>query len=124
MQVHNIGEIWAATLLEMTRRAVDEVGDKARAYAICFQVVVDGLKLTPANPTFLQARDSMVAALADLGTTAAITSQEQAQVRRALWRAFAQFGMGTGATSVGGGFGTNTPDSQVPDDLDDPGDVS
>jgi hypothetical protein len=53
-EVHNVGEIWCATLMEMNRRT-------ERHFAV--QLVIDALKLTPANPNFLQARVSGVSSL-------------------------------------------------------------
>src|SRR5206468_1325821 len=43
-EVHNNGEIWCAALMELNRR----IGP-----ALAIQVVTDGLKVTPANPTCL-----------------------------------------------------------------------
>ena len=53
-EVHNNGEIWCAALMELNRRI---------GAALAIQIVVDGLKLTPANPTYLQARDAILTAL-------------------------------------------------------------
>ena len=53
-QVHNIGEIWCATLLDMNRRIGAVLG---------LQLVVDALKLSPASPGFLDMRDAILAAL-------------------------------------------------------------
>lgn len=51
---HPIGEIWCATLLEMNRNIGTLLG---------VQLVVDALKLTPANPSFLDSRDAILDAL-------------------------------------------------------------
>jgi hypothetical protein len=51
---HPIGEIWCATLMEMNRNIGAELG---------VQLVVDALKLSPTNPSFLEMRDSILAAL-------------------------------------------------------------
>ena len=40
---HDLGEIWCATLMEMNRNIGKLLG---------LQLVVDGFKLTPANPSF------------------------------------------------------------------------
>ena len=53
-EVHNIGEIWCATLLEMNRRIGKEQ---------TLNLVLDSLRLAPANPSFIDMRDSMLAAL-------------------------------------------------------------
>jgi extracellular elastinolytic metalloproteinase len=108
--------------MEMNRRAVDELwsngqSNKGRAYAICWQAVVDGLKLTRENPSFLEARDAIFLALDDLLSSNRITSGEYSAVRRAAWTAFAKFGMGRNATSQDAGFGQITEDTSLPDNL-------
>jgi Fungalysin metallopeptidase (M36) len=50
MEVHKVGEIWCATLMEMNRRT-------DRFFAV--QLIIDALKLTPANPSLLDARDAI-----------------------------------------------------------------
>jgi hypothetical protein len=80
-EVHAQGEVWAAALWDL-RVAVGSV--KA-----C-PVVVSGMKLTPCNPTMLQARDAILQA--DLNINGGAN-------RCALWRVFAGRLMGTGASS-------------------------
>jgi hypothetical protein len=67
-EVHNIGEVWATmlwegysallrdTLGESPRLTFAEARDRMRDY------IVAGYKLTPANPTLLEARDAVLAA--------------------------------------------------------------
>ena len=50
---HDAGEVWAATLWDV-RTALGK--------AITEQLVVSGMKLTPCNPTMLQARDAIIQA--------------------------------------------------------------
>ena len=59
---------------------------------ICIQDVIDGMKLQPCNPNFLQARDAIL--LADENNYAG------RNVCR-WWRGFAKRGMGVLATSTG-----------------------
>jgi extracellular elastinolytic metalloproteinase len=92
-KIHNVGEIWCATLLELTRRITAVLGDKERAYRVTWQAVVDGLKLTPKNPSFLTARDAVLRALRDLRGSR-LTEAEYPAVRQAAWESFAKFGMG------------------------------
>jgi len=91
-QVHNIGEIWCATLMEMSRR----IGK-----GLAVQLVVDALKLSPANPSFLNMRDALVAALGHMHTAGQLTDDQNADALEGMWGAFAQFGMGPGARSNG-----------------------
>lgn len=65
-EVHNSGELWAVTLWECyaallqatPRLTFDQARDRFMRY------LVAGLKLTPAQPTFTEARDAMLAAAA------------------------------------------------------------
>ena len=50
-EVHNGGEIWCATVLEMNRNIGDELGS---------QLMVDALKMVQTNPSFLNMRDSIL----------------------------------------------------------------
>jgi len=80
-EVHNVGELWAATLWDVRT----SVGD-----ATTQQLVVSGMKLTPCNPTMLNARDAIISADANINAGAN---------KCAIWRAFAGRQMGTGASS-------------------------
>ena len=77
------------------------LNDKPRAYAIAWQSVVDGLKVTAANPSFLDTRDAIVDAIEDLHAGGLITEDEHRKTRQAFWKAFAHFEMGNNATSQG-----------------------
>jgi len=92
-EVHNIGELWCATLLEMNRNINDNT--------LSMQLVVDALKLSPTNPSFLNMRDSILQSLDDKLTTDQISSTIHNQVKKAIWKAFAKFGMGPNASSNG-----------------------
>lgn len=81
-EVHDAGEIWAATLFDIR---------EILGAAITEQLVVSGMKLTPCNPTMLQARDAIIAADANLNDGAN---------RCELVTAFAGRGMGTTAFSI------------------------
>ena len=97
--MHDIGEVWCATLMMMTRKLRAALGNDQQGYRLAWQIVTDGLKLTPANPTFLDARDAILRALDDLGTTNHIPPATHTLARKAAWQAFAHFGMGVNATS-------------------------
>jgi len=75
-QVHNDGEIWAATLLDIRAALGAETTDA---------LVLDGLRLTPCGPTFIDARDAI------LGADDATNGSANARV---LWEAFANRGLG------------------------------
>ena len=80
-EVHDVGELWAATLWDVR---------KAIGAAIVEQLVISGMKLTPCNPTMLQARDAIIQADANINAGAN---------RCKIWGAFAGRQMGTGASS-------------------------
>jgi hypothetical protein len=87
-EVHNQGEVWCVTLREMWSSLVGKSGwDVGNELAM--QLVTDGLKLSPANATFLEARDGIIQA--DLLDTGGDNYAE-------IWTAFAKRGMGYSAS--------------------------
>jgi large repetitive protein len=90
-QVHNTGTVWAtmlwgcyaALLNDHPRLSFDEAQDRMKRY------LVAGYKLTPAAPTFVEARDALLAAMA----------VEDADDFAACATAFAARGLGTGAVA-------------------------
>lgn len=97
-EVHDIGEVWCATLMMMTRKIRASLGNDQQGYKLAWQMVTDGLKLTPANPTFLDARDAILLALSHLNTTNYTSTGAHSLVHKAAWEAFAHFGMGINAS--------------------------
>jgi len=95
--VHAKGCVWANALYEGYWNIVDEEGWVEDIYSrqggngIVLQDVVDGMKLQPCNPTFLEARDAIL--LADE------TNYAGRNVCR-WWRAFAKRGMGLYASTT------------------------
>ncbi|MEC9372565.1 MAG: M36 family metallopeptidase, partial [Planctomycetota bacterium] len=57
-QVHNIGQVWCSMLLECRANLWDAQGFAANETMM--QLVIDGLKLSPRNPNFIQARDAIL----------------------------------------------------------------
>jgi len=112
-QVHAIGEIWCNTLYEMYWSLADAMGrkynanfysaDKESYNTLALQIVIDGMKLQPCNPTFVSARDAILQA-----EKVATGGKYQC----AIWKAFAKRGVGANAKSgrpVVGDF--NVPDA-------------
>jgi hypothetical protein len=62
-QVHNAGEIWSSTLWEVRTLMVTRLGWAVGNRKV-LQLVTDGMKLAPLNPTMLQERDAIIAAAA------------------------------------------------------------
>ena len=98
-EVHDIGEVWCAALMMMTRKLRAALGNDQQGYRLAWRMVTDGLKLTPANPAFLDARDAILRALDDLRAANHIQPAVHNLARKAAWQAFAHFGMGVNATS-------------------------
>ena len=90
-QVHNIGEVWCMTLLEMRARLITRLGH-ATGNQKALQLVTDGMKLDPASPTLVQGRDSILAANCASGTSADELD---------IWQGFATRGLGAGAVTAG-----------------------
>lgn len=90
--VHRTGEVWASALWTARSEFIKAYGFE-QGKALIEQVVTDGLKLTPTNPTFVDARDAILAAdrLANAGANECL-----------LWSAFARRGIGFGASALNG----------------------
>jgi uncharacterized protein (TIGR03437 family) len=89
-EVHNVGEIWCNTLLEMRALLIRQFGfEEGQRQSI--QLVVDGLKLTPNAPTFVDARNAILLAdkLNNNGANQCL-----------LWQAFAKRGLGFSAQAL------------------------
>jgi len=86
-QVHNAGEIWSSALWEVRALMVQRLGFQLGTQKV-LQVVTDGMKLAPLNPTFLQERDAIIAA------ATAYSAEDAADVREG----FRRRGMGFSAS--------------------------
>jgi len=104
-EVHNIGEIWCATLMEMNRNVGKVLGA---------QLVVDALKLTAANPSFLDALDAILRALDDKLAAGQLTPAQFDTAHTGIWKAFAKFGMGPVAQSMGASLAGVVADFNLP----------
>lgn len=108
-EVHNAGELWATVLWDMNWLLIngdttpDCNGNTTPGYGfdpdlyngtggnnIALQLVMDGLKLQPANPTFTQARDAILQA--DMINNGGANQD-------LIWTAFARRGFGFSASS-------------------------
>ncbi len=106
-EVHNMGEVWVAALWDARANLIAKYGFAGNQ--VMLQLVTDGMKLSPANPNFLQARDAIIQA--DLVDNAGANRIE-------LWTAFAKRGMGASATSPASSTTTGVSEAyDLPDDL-------
>jgi len=90
-QIHNVGSVWCNMLWEARANLVEVHGFAAND--LIMRLVVDGMKLQPSTPNFLQARAAIIQA--DLVNNGGANGAR-------LWRAFAKRGMGPLATSPAG----------------------
>lgn len=95
-EVHNDGEVWAATLWDLRTQLGKTITDN---------IVLNGMKFTPTRPSFLNARDGIIQADQNLNGGAN---------RCAIWTVFARHGMGVSA--VGNDGTTHTAATNVPSD--------
>src|ERR1041385_1333787 len=89
-EIHDDGEIWAGTLWDLRKTLGQTLTD---------QLVFDGLKSTPCNPSMTDARD---------GILSADQADNNGANRTAIWTVFARHGMGYSALGVDGTALTGT----------------
>ncbi len=89
-QVHAMGEVWCNVLIEVRRLLIHKHGF-ATGNELILQLVTDGMKLSPQNPTFTQARDAIIQA--DLAANEGDNIQ-------AIWDGFAKRGFGLSAVNL------------------------
>jgi extracellular elastinolytic metalloproteinase len=114
---HHIGEVWCAALMHLNRRIGVQVGNYQRGHQIGWQIVTDGLKLSPANPSMLDARDAILRALDDLKSSGRMSNSEHEKARRGAWEAFAEFGMGASASCPNASLNDIVGAEDLPPDL-------
>lgn len=92
--VHYIGSVWCTMLWDMTWKIIEIAGTDPDMYHgaggnnIAFQLVMDGLKLQPCSPGFVDGRNAIL--LAD-------QLRYGGQYSCAIWEAFARRGLGINA---------------------------
>ena len=110
---HDVGEVWATMIWDMTWAMIDTYGYNPDIYAdwstggnnLAFQLVIDGLKLQPCGPGFVDGRDAILTA--DMALTG---GQNQCLI----WKAFAKRGLGFSASQ---GSANSTTDGTEAFDL-------
>jgi Zn-dependent metalloprotease len=98
-EVHADGEIWTATLWDLRKRLVSMYGAKQGA-EVAARLVTDGMPLTAPDPSFLDARDGILAADVD---------RYHGANTDAIWAVFAHRGAGASASSATGDDTNPTP---------------
>ncbi|MBG9455853.1 hypothetical protein ABE61_17775 [Lysinibacillus sphaericus] len=95
---HNIGEIWCATLMYLNRRMVEKFG-KDKGYNLTWRIVIDSLKLSRTNPSFLDARNDILKAIQHLRLSGNLSENDFEMANHCTWQTFCKFGMGPNAKS-------------------------
>jgi hypothetical protein len=101
ISVHGVGSIWCVMLWDLAWDYIDKYGYSSNIYNgtagnnKVMRLVIDALKLTPANPSFIQCRDAIIQA--DQNTTGG-------QDFCLIWKAFARRGLGVGASAGDNSF--------------------
>jgi hypothetical protein len=86
-EVHALGTVWCSILWDMRQAFIERYGFDAGRQA-AERLVINGLKVTPFSPTFVDARDAIL--LADRTTNNGANQD-------LIWRAFAGRGLGSSA---------------------------
>ena len=111
VDVHGLGSIWAVMLWDLTWNYIDKYGYSSNIYNgtggnnKVMRLVIDAMKLTPANPSLIDCRNAIIQA--DLNTT---NGQDYCMI----WETFARRGMGVNASS-----GTKSGVAGVRDQIED-----
>jgi hypothetical protein len=109
-QVHNIGQVWAMMLFEVRARFIARLGF-AEGNRRILQYVTDGMKANSTNPTFIDARNSILTIARAAGTPADVAD---------IWAGFAARGLGVLASIENPGTGPNS--TRVTENFNVPGD--
>ncbi|KAJ3234770.1 Fungalysin/Thermolysin Extracellular metalloproteinase 5 [Chytriomyces hyalinus] len=116
-EVHNIGEVWCNMLFEVMWNMIATSGKTPSAQLVSsaakntgnsdlMLLLVAGMKMQPCNPTFIQARNAIIAA-----DKAMFNGKYSCNI----WNAFAKRGMGVNAASTGNpGAGRFTNNNALP----------
>lgn len=95
-ETHNVGEVWTTMLWDLSWAYINKYGYDDNKYTgtggnnKVMRLVLDAIKLQPCSPTFVEARNAILAA--DLATT---NGQDYCMI----WEVFARRGLGLNANS-------------------------
>lgn len=111
VDVHSVGSVWCAMLWDLAWNYIDKYGYSSNIYNgtagnnKVMRLVLDAIKLDGCNPSFVTARDAIIAA--DQATTG---GQDYCMI----WETFARRGLGQFASS-----GSNTGVAGIQDQVED-----
>lgn len=119
---HGVGYIWCQMMYSMEQELIDlygfndDINNAANPVSgnvpagaggnnVAMRLISEGMKLQPLDPTFVQQRDAILKA-----DTLLYNAQHSCRI----WKAFAQWGLGTDAQSNTSGLGDEVEDYHVP----------
>jgi hypothetical protein len=102
-EVHADGEIWAETLWDLRAALIASLGSVAQGADAAEQLVTDGIRLSPPEPSFLDMRNAIV-----------LAAGVNANYRNIVWNVFAHRGMGYFAGAIDGTDVTPAEDFSLP----------
>lgn len=111
INVHAVGSVWCVILWDLAWNYIEKYGYDSNVYNgtggnnKVMRLVIDAMKLTPANPSLIQCRNAII--LADQNTT-------NGENYCMIWKTFARRGMGINASS-----GSNTGIFGIQDQVED-----
>ena len=111
VDVHSVGSVWASMLWDLAWNYIDKYGYDSNIYSgnggnnKVMRLVLDAIKLNGCNPSFITARDAIIAA--DQASTGGVDFCT-------IWTTFARRGLGANASS-----GTNTGVAGIKDQIQD-----
>ncbi|MDD5151579.1 MAG: T9SS-dependent M36 family metallopeptidase [Flavobacterium sp.] len=115
VEPHDTGEVWAATLWDLTWAYIGKYGFSSNIYTgtggnnKVMQLVINAMKMQPCNPSYIEARDAIIAA-----DQAATGGQDYCMI----WKVFARRGLGVNASS-GDNAGDKTNIAAINDQVED-----
>ncbi|MFL5329083.1 MAG: M36 family metallopeptidase [Gemmataceae bacterium] len=121
-EVHNTGELWTSTLWDLNWLLINKYGYDSNLLTgwssspgpanagnkLMLKLVMEAMKLQPANPSFIQARDAIIAADQQFNNGADLVQ---------IWTAFARRGLGNLAATSSSSATTITVDFSLPPEL-------
>jgi extracellular elastinolytic metalloproteinase len=113
-EVHSDGEIWGETLWDLRTALITATGDEQNGSDLAEQLITDGMRLSPPEPSYLDERNAI------LGAVDLLPAGQQDAARDAIWSVFRNRGMGFFAGAADGSDVAPVEDFSPPPDPSGP----